>query len=593
MARLSASFIQLARVLLQCEASNSVIMAWPRKISRVVVLTGIVAFVLLLFYYSGFSNTPTALGYRSRLSWEPSRPFHPPGAIKPVPKSTNKQLRKVQASVGSFKHTTDTERRRNEVRKTFKQSYNAYKKYAWLKDELTPVTGGSKNTFGGWGATLVDSLDTLWIMGYYDEFKAATAAVVQLDWSDTQETAINIFETTIRYLGGLLSAYDLSGDILLLRKAQELGEILYHGFDTPNRLPPFWLNFEEVRTGQMVAGTNDASASPASLCVELTRLSQLTGDAKFYDAADRVTRFLERTQNTTKLPGMWPKMLDFRNEAAISSQFTLGAAADSLYEYLPKMYALLGGADPSYEQMYKTAMETVIDKLLFRPMTPENLDILFTGEYNSYRPSQLDPESQHLTCFVGGMFGLGGRLFDIEEHVKIGEKLAKGCGWAYSSFATGIMPEIFDLMPCKKLDSCEWDEKEWEETSSSSPKGFPKVRDARYLLRPEAIESIFIMYRITGKSELRDIAWDMFEAITNATSTEIAFSAISNVGEPDGGRKLDSMEVRLPSLSLGSGANSFCRVSGLPRRSSTFILSFRRRILLVWMNTSLTQRLIR
>lgn len=521
-------------------------MVVPRRISRIVVLTGVAVFVFLLIHYGGFSNSSVALGFRSRLDWEPSRPFHPPGPIKAVPKSTGKPLRKVQASASSFKHTADTERRRNEVRKAFKRSYDAYKKYAWLKDEVTPVTYSAKNTFGGWGATLVDSLDTLWIMGYHDEFREATAAVVKLDWSNTEETAINIFETTIRYLGGLLSAYDLSNDMLLLRKAHELGDILYHGFDTPNRLPPFWLNFEEVRTGQMVAGTNDASASPASLCIELTRLSQLTGDPKFYDAADRVTRFLERTQNTTKLPGMWPQMLDFRNEAATGSSFTLGASADSLYEYLPKMYALLGGADASYEQMYRSAMDAVIEKLLFRPMTPDNQDILFSGEFNSYRPTELAPESQHLTCFVGGMFGLGGRLFDIEKHVDIGERLARGCGWAYKSFETGIMPEIFNMMACKNPDSCEWDEKAWETAASTtSPKGFTNIRDARYLLRPEAIESIFILYRITGKSELRDVAWEMFESITNATYTEIAYSAISDVGEQYGGTKLDSMEVRL------------------------------------------------
>jgi mannosyl-oligosaccharide alpha-1,2-mannosidase len=48
-----------------------------------------------------------------------------------------------------------------------------------------------------------------------------------------------LFETTIRYLGGLLGAYDVSGGKykVLLEKAEELGEVLMGAFDTPNRMP--------------------------------------------------------------------------------------------------------------------------------------------------------------------------------------------------------------------------------------------------------------------------------------------------------------------------------------------------------------------
>jgi len=51
------------------------------------------------------------------------------------------------------------------------------------------------------------------------------------------EKSISVFETTIGYLGGLLAAYDLSGDERLLEKSIELGDLLYCAFDTPNRMP--------------------------------------------------------------------------------------------------------------------------------------------------------------------------------------------------------------------------------------------------------------------------------------------------------------------------------------------------------------------
>lgn len=71
----------------------------------------------------------------------------------------------------------------------------------------------------------------------YDDFYQAAQFAAQLDWANTTETSANLFETTIRHLGGLLSAYDLSGEPALLDKAKELGDMLYMAFDTPNRLP--------------------------------------------------------------------------------------------------------------------------------------------------------------------------------------------------------------------------------------------------------------------------------------------------------------------------------------------------------------------
>jgi mannosyl-oligosaccharide alpha-1,2-mannosidase len=116
------------------------------------------------------------------------------------------------------------------------------------------VTGGAKNPYGGFAATLVDSLDTLWIMGLDAEFREAAAAAVKIDWAHGKTDGVNVFETTIRHLGGLLSAYDLSGEETLLKKAIELGDMLYMAFDTPNRMPVFWLTFEKAMKGSQVAG---------------------------------------------------------------------------------------------------------------------------------------------------------------------------------------------------------------------------------------------------------------------------------------------------------------------------------------------------
>jgi len=119
------------------------------------------------------------------------------------------------------------EARLTAVKEAFLHSWFGYKSRAWLKDEVAPVTGGWSNTFGGWAATLIDSLDTLYIMGFIDEFEAAVQAVDKIDFDTPFSLPINVFETTIRYLGGLLGAYDISGGEypVLLRKAREVGEV--------------------------------------------------------------------------------------------------------------------------------------------------------------------------------------------------------------------------------------------------------------------------------------------------------------------------------------------------------------------------------
>lgn len=132
-----------------------------------------------------------------------------------------------------------------DVKAAFLASWNGYKNKAWTQDELTPVSGSYRNPFCGWAATLVDSLDTLWIMGLKEEFEEATNAVKSIDFTISNRPDLPLFEVVIRYLGGLIAAYDLSSGTyrVLLEKAEELAEVLMGSFDTPNRMPMteyFW-----------------------------------------------------------------------------------------------------------------------------------------------------------------------------------------------------------------------------------------------------------------------------------------------------------------------------------------------------------------
>ena len=99
----------------------------------------------------------------------------------------------------------------------FKHAWSAYRKYAWGKDELKPVSQDSNEWFN-LGLTLIDSLDTMWLMGLSQEFNEATEWVAK-EMVITQDKDVNLFETTIRVLGGLLSTYHLTQNDIFLEKA--------------------------------------------------------------------------------------------------------------------------------------------------------------------------------------------------------------------------------------------------------------------------------------------------------------------------------------------------------------------------------------
>jgi mannosyl-oligosaccharide alpha-1,2-mannosidase len=311
----------------------------------------------------------------------------------------------------------------------------------------------------------------------------------------------------------------------------------YASFDTPNRMPVSrWSPKKAVDGEVQLPAESVLVAEAASASVEFTRLSQLTGDMRYFDAISRVTNVLDEQQGLTKLPGMWPISVDMRTpNLTFDGFFGLGAMADSAYEYLPKMHQLLNGVGSEaaqYRRMYDYAMATAINHTLFRPMVKDQADILVaTSNVNG----QIDDKGQHLVCFAGGMFALGGQLFDSPAHLDIGRKISEGCAWTYKNAPNGIMPEVFSLDRCPTWQACEYTTK----PSESSP--FSAVHDGRYILRPEAIESIFYMYRITGETKYQDIAWEMFQAINSHTETELASAALRDIMKTPP-EKDDSME---------------------------------------------------
>ncbi|KAI6093079.1 glycoside hydrolase family 47 protein [Hypoxylon rubiginosum] len=514
------------------------------------------------------------------IKWEKQPPQHPVNTFATLPASkSTKPIPRIQATRPQ-ENAAGRElrsRRLAAVEDSFKHSWNGYKKYAWGHDEIKPVTGTYKDPFGGWAATLVDSLDSLWLIGMKEDFELAVKACDDIDFSTTEARDINIFETVIRYLGGFLAAYELSEKQYpsLLSKATEVADLVMTAFDTPNHMPITRFPWKEYAKGQpQRARSHVLLAEVGSLGLELTKLSQLTNDMMYYDAAQRIYNGLEKDQKTTVLPGMWPVIVDASKSPIKSTGdgFTLGGMSDSTYEYLGKQFLLLGGSLDQPRKMYEGFIEVAKKHLLRRALNPDNIPLLFFGDArvvnapSGEKQIVTTPIAQHLTCFAGGMVGMAAKIFDRPADLDVAEQLTDGCVWSYNATVSGVGPEIFHFIPCDPdpaKDDCQWSEQRWvgaltkywgikgEKLSDEHlqniietrrlPRGMVEVDDRRYILRPEAIESVFYMWRMTGNTKFMEQAWTMFEAVEKWTRSKYASAALDDVTleQPN---QVDSME---------------------------------------------------
>ena len=93
-------------------------------------------------------------------------------------------------------------------------AWAGYVAHAWGEDELAPLSREGYETFCSLAVTAVDSLDTLWLMGMHREFDRARSWLLENLPGRLRKNpcAVSVFEATIRVVGGLAAAADLSGD---------------------------------------------------------------------------------------------------------------------------------------------------------------------------------------------------------------------------------------------------------------------------------------------------------------------------------------------------------------------------------------------
>ncbi|KAG8447442.1 hypothetical protein GDO86_014794 [Hymenochirus boettgeri] len=279
--------------------------------------------------------------------------------------------------------------RQKAVIEAFHHAWKGYTEYAWGHDELKPISK-SYNEWFGLGLTLVDALDTMLIMGLKEEFERAREWVSkQLTFSKNVD--VNLFESTIRILGGLLSTYHLTKDNLFLEKAKDIGTRLLPAFNTPSKVP-----YSDVNIGRGTAHpprwTSDSTvAEVTSVQLEFRELSRLTGDDRFQKAVDQVTQHVHNLPG--KRDGLVPMFINTNSgQFTHLGVFTLGARADSYYEYLLKQWIQSGKKENVFLEDYIQAIEGV-KKNLLQKSHPNRLT--FVGELSHGHFSPKMPADRH------------------------------------------------------------------------------------------------------------------------------------------------------------------------------------------------------
>lgn len=412
----------------------------------------------------------------------------------------------------------------------------------------------------GLGWIIIDSLDTMMLMNLTSRLTHAREWLSQsLTWDQNQD--VNTFETTIRMLGGLLSAHYIStefpqlapladddegapGEDLYLEKAKDLADRLIGAFDSESGVP--YASVILSKGEGVISHADDGASSTAevtTLQLEFKYLAKLTGEKYYWDKVEKVMQVVD---DNGAQDGLVPIYIYATSGKFRGSNIRLGSRGDSYYEYLIKQYLQTNKQEPVYQEMWEESLGGV-RKHLITYSEPSRFTVL--GERPSGLDGKLSPKMDHLVCFYPGTIALAatGGLTEAEARklptwgakqeadMALARELMHTCWGMYKWMATGLAAEITYF----KVN----DPPLPESAPHKAPKEFDSDPEATWrkdydvhsndvhnLQRPETVESLLYMWRITGDPIYREWGWEMFKSFVTHASVEEGggFTSLSN-----------------------------------------------------------------
>jgi len=367
------------------------------------------------------------------------------------------------------------------VRAAFLHAWQGYERYAWGHDQLLPLSRGARDWYpASLVMTPVDAFDTMLLMGLREE--AARAKTLILDsLSFDRDFPVQVFEVTIRLLGGLITAYQMDGHPRFLTLARDLADRMLPAFRSRTGMP---YRFVNLRTGA-VSGPVSNPAEVGTLMLEFGALSKLTGDQRYYDTAKRAVVTLFERRSPIGLVG---STINVETGAWEDRESHVTGGIDSYYEYLLKSWLLFG--DSTFKRMWDVSIAAAN-----RYLPDERPNGYWYGHVNMDTGERTATRFGALDAFLPAVLAKGG---DIPR----AGRLMRSVYLMWTAF--GIEPEELDYVTMQPVS-------------------------AGYVLRPEALESAYYLHRLTGDRGYREMGRVMVDSLLHYTRAPSGFAALRSV----------------------------------------------------------------
>lgn len=367
------------------------------------------------------------------------------------------------------------------VKQEFLHAWNGYKEYAWGHDALLPLSKSYRDWYDeSLLMTPVDAFDTMVLMGLDEEAEEAKELIFE-KLSFDKDFYVQNFEVNIRLLGGLITAYQLDGDQRFLDLAVDLGDRLLPAFESKTGMPYVRVH---LQTGEKQWAQNNPAEIGTSM-LEFGALSKLTGDQKFYNAAKKAIVELYNRRSKLDLIGT---VINVETGEWDDTTTHISGRIDSYYEYLYKAWLLFD--DEDFKDMWEVSIAAVNKHLA---------DEVETGFWYGYAEMEegvvQSTNYGALDAFMAGLLALSG---DIERAKKLQDSNFKM--WQLH----GIEPEGINY----KTMEINW---------------------GSYVLRPENIESAYILYRTTGEEKYLEQGRIMFQSLVEYCRNDVGYTALKDV----------------------------------------------------------------
>jgi len=372
-----------------------------------------------------------------------------------------------------------------QVRSEFVHAWEGYKRIAWGRDEMRPVSGTANDFFvpgASFGLSIVEALDTLYVMELDDELTAATRWVVDRFDPDV-DGDVQMFEAVIRLAGGLIAGYAATGERKLLERARDVADRLFPAFaKSPTGAPYRYVNprtgaVREARTNLAEIGTN---------VLEFGELSRLTGDPKYLRASMRAYETVLAKRSPLGLLGTW-----FDVERGVftdARDVAPNPPVDSFYEYLWGGWQMLGEA--RCRDWYRALTGAIL-----KYQADRSHGELWFRQVDMTTGAPLGTRQVELAAFYAELLAKGGDRAEGEAY--------------YDSFTEvaqryGIIPEVFDYATLQVI------------TPSNE-------------LRPEYANAAFDLWFFTRDPKYRDTAYAHFVQLRENCRVANGYTIVDDV----------------------------------------------------------------